>query len=121
VGTVTCSGTDWTIGGSGICGGGVTVAGSCGVPTRANCGAGPAVFTWSCNVVPAGSCCGSWAAMTASPILSAVVPSGRRPITTASSTCPGLNRASSGAGRDVAPWASESSGLIIRASDTDSG
>jgi hypothetical protein len=120
-GIVTCSGTDWTTGGNGICGAGVTLAGSCGVPTSASCGAGPATLTCSCNVVPAGSCCGSCAAITASPILSAVVPSGRRPITTASSTWPGLNRASSVAGRDVAPWASDCSGLIIRVSDTDSG
>ena len=89
--------------GSGICGVEITGSGTCGVPTMVSCGAIPAVLTCNCSVVPAGSCWGNCAAITASPILSAVMPSGMRPITSASSTWPGLNNASSAAGRPVAP------------------
>ena len=72
--------------GSGICGVEITGSGTYGVPTMVSCGAIPAVFTCNCSVVPGGSCWGNCAAITASPILSAVMPSGMRPITNASST-----------------------------------
>jgi hypothetical protein len=124
-GGVTAAGDDFVVtgngacgsGGNGICGGAATAGGSCGVPTMVSWGVAPAVFTCNCSVVPAGSCWGRSAAMTASPIFSAVVPSGMRPITSASSNWPGLNSASSAAGRPVAPWASACSGVIIPPSE----
>ena len=45
LGITTCSGTDCMTGGNGIWGAATAAAGSCGVPTNASCGAGPAIFT----------------------------------------------------------------------------